>query len=239
MQNATDLFAFCILHFAFRNRIPSNMLYAIVPVKPLELAKGRLSAVLTAAERRALVLAMLGDVLAALQSTEAVREILVVSRDAEVLALAARLGAVALLEQAEELNAAYAQAATFAGLGGATALLALPADLPLVSPNEIAGLVAAGQGSGVALAPSRDGGTNGLYRSIDSSLPFLFGPGSLARHIGAARAAGLEAQLFRAPGLELDIDQPDDLLLLAEATSQTAAKQLVRELCVDARLACV
>src|SRR6266540_2185974 len=41
------------------------MVYAIVPVKTLQLAKGRLSSILTASERRALVLAMLGDVLAA------------------------------------------------------------------------------------------------------------------------------------------------------------------------------
>src|SRR5262245_65269658 len=215
------------------------MLYAIVPVKPLHLAKGRLSTILTASERRALVLAMLGDVLAALRATEAVGEMVVVSRDAEVLALAARLGAAGLLERADGLNAAYAQAAAFAGLSGTTALLALPADLPLVVPAEIAGLVAAGQRADVALAPSRDGGTNGLYRSADIALPFLFGPGSLARHSDAAHVSGLAVRLFRAPGLELDIDKPDDLLLLAEATGETAAQQLVRELCVDARLACV
>jgi 2-phospho-L-lactate/phosphoenolpyruvate guanylyltransferase len=215
------------------------MLYAIVPVKPLQLAKGRLSGVLITSERRALVLAMLGDVLAALHATEVVRETIVVSRDAEVLALAARRGAAALLERADGLNAAYAQAAAFAGLSGAAALLALPADLPLVAPDEIVGLVAAGEDAGVALAPSRDGGTNGLYRPTDVLLPFLFGPDSLAQHINAARERGVAARLFRAPGLELDIDRPDDLLLLAEAAGETAAQQLVRELCVEARLACV
>ena len=215
------------------------MLYAIVPVKSLHLAKRRLSPLLNASERRALVLAMLGDVLAALRAAEAVRETVVISRDAEVLALAARLGAAALLERAEDLNAAYAQAAAFVELSGAKALLALPADLPLVTPLEIAGLVAAGQAGGAALAPSRDGGTNGLYRSVDVPLPFLFGPGSLARHLAAARARGVDARLFRAPGLELDVDRPDDLLLLAEAAGDRAAQQIVRELCVDARLTCV
>jgi 2-phospho-L-lactate/phosphoenolpyruvate guanylyltransferase len=214
------------------------MLYAIVPVKPLHLAKGRLSAVLNASERRALVLAMLGDVLAALRATAVVGETIVVSRDSEVLALAARLGTAALLERAEGLNLAYAQAAAFAGRSGAAALLALPADLPLIASDEIAGLVAAAEEAGVALVPSRDGGTNALYRPIDSSLPFLFGSGSLARHLGAARERGITARLFRAPGLEHDIDQPDDLLLLADTAGETAAQQLVRELCVEARLAC-
>jgi 2-phospho-L-lactate guanylyltransferase len=215
------------------------MLYALVPVKPLDLAKERLSAVLTASERRVLVLAMLGDVLAALRATEVVRETIVVSRDAEVLAFAARLGAAALLERDDGLNVAYAQAAAFAKQGGAAALLALPADVPLAAPAEIAGLVAAGEEAGAALAPARDGGTNALYRPVDLQLPFLFGPGSLVRHVDAALERGVAARLFRAPGLELDVDRPDDLQLLAEAAGETASQQLVRELCVEARLACV
>jgi hypothetical protein len=57
--------------------------------------------------------------------------------------------------------------------------------------------------------------------------------------MAAAHERGLATRLFHAPGLELDIDQPDDVLLLAEAAGETAAQQLARELCVDARLACV
>jgi 2-phospho-L-lactate guanylyltransferase len=216
------------------------MIFAIVPVKPLDLAKGRLASALAAPERRALVLAMLEDVLTALHATPALHRTLVVSQDAEVLALAAQLGATALLERAADLNSAYEQGAVFAACSGATGLLALHADLPLAAPAEIAGLIAMGDAAGaVALAPSRDGGTNGLYRPASAALPFLFGPNSLARHVRAAHERGLAMRLFRAPGLELDIDQPDDLLLLAEAAGETRAQQLVRELCVEARLACV
>jgi 2-phospho-L-lactate guanylyltransferase len=215
------------------------MLYAIVPVKSLQLAKGRLAHIFTPPERRALVLAMLADVLAALRATTALSGTVVVSRDAEVLALALRSGASALHERAEDLNGAFQQAAAFAELSGATRILALPADLPLVTPAELDGLIAAGGAGSVALAPSRDGGTNGLYRPAGAALPFLFGAGSLARHLAAAHERGLTARLFQAPGLELDIDQPDDVLWLAEADGETAAQQLARELCVDARLACV
>ena len=63
--------------------------------------------------------------------------------------------------------------------------------------------------------------------------------GSLARHMAAADERRLTTQLFRAPGLELDIVRPDDVLWLAEANGETAAQQLARELCVDARLMCV
>jgi 2-phospho-L-lactate guanylyltransferase len=216
------------------------MLAAIVPVKPLRHAKGRLSGILSPSERRALALAMLGDVLAALQATTAVDATIVVSRDVEALDLATRYAATTLIDHAESLNGALTQAAAFATSRGAAALLALPADLPLATPAEIAGLIALGvECGGVALAPSRDGGTNGLYRPAGVALPFLFGVGSLAQHLAAAQTLGLATRLLRAPGLELDIDQPDDLLLLAEAEGETTAQQLARELCVDARLVCV
>jgi len=216
------------------------MLATIIPVKPLRHAKGRLAGVLSPSERHALALAMLGDVLAALRATAVVHSTIVVSRDAEALALATRHGATPLIDNAEDLNGALTQAAAFATSRGATALLALPADLPLATPAEIASLIAAGvECGGVALAPSRDGGTNGLYRPAGIALPFLFGADSLARHMAAARERGLAARLLRTPGLELDVDRPDDLLRLAETDGETAAQQLARELCVDARLACV
>jgi 2-phospho-L-lactate guanylyltransferase len=216
------------------------MIYALVPVKPLPLAKLRLAGVLTASERRAMVLAMLDDLLGALRATKAIDQTIVISRDPEPLALAARRGAEALLDRADGLNAAYVQAADFAMRLGASGLLALHADLPLATPAEIAGLLAIGaKVDGLALAPSRDGGTNGLFVPTGTELPFRFGPNSLALHMSAAHAIGLPVELFRTPGLELDVDTPDDLLSLAEMPGETSAQQLARELFVDARLACV
>ena len=124
-------------HFFLSPRAPSvrrestvHHVVDVVVVEPLHLAKGRLASVMSAPERRALVLAMLGDVLAALDATDAVSGVIVVSRDAEALALAARLGASALLDRSDGLNSALAQAAAFAAQCEASALLALPADLP-------------------------------------------------------------------------------------------------------------
>lgn len=215
------------------------MTYALVPVKALDRAKGRLADALAPAERRALVLAMLGDVLAALRAARLVSGIGVVSRDGAVLALAARAGAEALPDRAGDLNGALAEAVAYAEGRGAAAVLVLPGDVPLVAPPEIDGLIAAGgAGPAVVLAPSRDGGTNALYLRPPSALPFQFGPGSLAHHLAAAHARGIAARLVRSPGLDLDVDRPDDLLLLAQAEGATAAQRLVRELNIGARMAC-
>ncbi|HEU4323678.1 MAG TPA: 2-phospho-L-lactate guanylyltransferase [Roseiflexaceae bacterium] len=208
---------------------------AVVPVKNLGRAKGRLAPALAPAQRRELVLAMLADVLGALRAARAVGTLggyAVISRDAEVLAYAAAQGATPLHDRAEDLNDALAQAASHYARRGAAGLLVLPADVPLVAPAEIARLAKAAPAPGIAVAPSRDGGTNALLVRPPMALPFLFGVGSLARHLDAARARGLPATVFHAAGLSLDVDSPDDLALLADSPGDTAAQRAVRGMCV-------
>jgi 2-phospho-L-lactate guanylyltransferase len=216
------------------------MIATIIPVKALPLAKSRLGALLSGSERRALALAMLGDVLAALSAARNIHHIGVISRDRAVLAHAAALGAEALPDQAFDLNAALAQAAAHYAARGATATLALPADIPLVQSHEIDELIGRRTAArGMVIAPSRDGGTNALMIWPPLALPFLFGAGSLARHLAAARARGLAVHEFHSPGLKLDVDRPDDLLMLAETDGETATQRLVREMCAAERVMCV
>jgi 2-phospho-L-lactate guanylyltransferase len=216
------------------------MICAIVPVKPLQIAKSRLSDLLTVPERRALVLAMLDDVLTALGAARGIERIGVISADTTVLARAAALGADGLLDTAGDLNAALADAAGHYAALGASASLIVHADVPLAAPAEIERLMAAQpERPSAVIAPSRDGGTNALLASPPLALPFRFGAGSLARHVEAARERGLPIANVRSPGLELDVDRPDDLLLLAELDGETAAQRLARELCVCERMMCV
>src|SRR5215212_5688470 len=213
---------------------------AIIPVKALPLAKSRLGTLLSGPERRALVLAMLGDVLAAVGAARSIAQIGVISADPTVLALAIAHGAAALPDQAHDLNAALTQATTHYAAHGAAAVLALPADIPLVQSREIDDLIATRTTArGMAIAASRDGGTNALLTWPPLALPFLFGVGSQAHHLAAAHERGLTVREFRATGMELDVDRPDDLLLLAETDGETQTQRLVRELCVAERVMCV
>ncbi len=88
------------------------MIAALVPVKALDQAKGRLAALLSQEERRRLALAMLEDVLRALQAVPRVEHVAVVSPDADVLARAEKLGAEPLSEPplCRGVNQARAQA---------------------------------------------------------------------------------------------------------------------------------
>jgi 2-phospho-L-lactate guanylyltransferase len=216
------------------------MVCALVAVKALALAKTRLATLLSPAERRALALAMLEDVLHALASASVVEHSLVVSRDPAVLQLAQSIGAGSYSEAAPDLNSALGRAALWCAQAGAGAVLAIHADLPLVTSQEITQLVVPlGQGYDVSLAPARDGGTNALAFQTATPMPFVFGGRSLARFQAVAQARALSARLVRAPGLERDIDRPEDLLWLLDEAGETRAHAVVRALGVIERAASV
>lgn len=216
------------------------MIHTVIPVKPLHAAKSRLAHLLSSAERRALALAMLGDVLAALRGAPCIAGVTVVSRDPAALRLADERGAATLLDCASDLNGALAQAAAFlSGARDAAALLVVPADLPLLTAADVERLAEVLDAApAVALAPSQDGGTNALLAAPPTALPFQFGPGSLARHLAAAHARGIAARIVRSPGLERDIDRAADLLALANMVGDTETQRLVRALGLAARAAC-
>jgi 2-phospho-L-lactate guanylyltransferase len=181
--------------------------YTLIPVKELDKAKARLSAVLDDGARRDLVLAMLRDVLAAATACPALDGVCVVTRDAEAFAIAAEAGAEGLAEPGE-LNEALTSAAEKLRGRGATRLLVLAADLPLADGASIATALEAD--ADVVVVPSRDSGTNALA-CAPGAIDFQFGPDSARKHLAAAEAAGLRALSLDLPRLALDIDTPDDL----------------------------
>ncbi len=202
--------------------------WAVVPVKDLERAKRRLAGTLDPAVRRGLSLAMLADVLDALDATPGLDGAAVVSRDADVVELARRRGLRVIPETGAGLNAAVAQAANVLSADvlsaeGCARLLVMPADLPLAAPEEIAAVLAAlPEAPGLTLVPDRHGvGTNGFLCSPPNAVAPSFGEGSFARHLEAARSAGIPATVLRLPGLGLDIDTPEDLRAVMETPGAT------------------
>ena len=196
----------------------------VVPVRSFEGAKSRLGAVLDAEERRELVTRLLRRTVDAALATTGVTEVIVVSPDPEVLELATRAGARALLQQSRGLNPAIQEARDAAALAGR--LLVLPADIPGVSPAALAALLEAGDVTGtpgVVLAPDRHGrGTNALLLDPPDVIDPAFGGDSRAAHAWLASSA--DAAFAEVPGvLALDVDTPDDLLL-AEAETPEALR---------------
>jgi 2-phospho-L-lactate guanylyltransferase len=177
-------------------------------------AKSRLAGRLPPERREALVETMLADMLAAIARCPAVLRTYVTTPTPALARIAARCGAVVILEAATgDLNAAFdrARRRIAAATPGATVML-LPGDLPRLDPAEIEDCLIASGPDRLVLAPaSADGGTGALVFGADVPLPLAFGTGSFGKHLAAARTLELEARVAHSPGLEFDLDRPADL----------------------------
>jgi 2-phospho-L-lactate guanylyltransferase len=195
---------------------------AIIPVGALDGAKSRLGAVLDAEERLDLTTRLARTTIGAAVAADRVDEVLVITPDDTVRAMAVELGARPLLQRDSGLNHGLLAARDEAIAAGATAVLILPIDLPEVTPAAIDAVAAQVDEPGrplVAIVPDRHGrGTNALLISPPDAIDLCFGGASAVAHEAAARAAGARLVVLGGP-LVLDLDTPDDLLL-AEATLQ-------------------
>lgn len=189
-------------------------MWAIVPIKQFHLAKTRLAPVLDPGQRRDLMRAMAMDVLESLAATPGIERIVVVSREPEVEALAAKVGASVLPEaEGGGLNAAVTQGARLAEEAGAAGVLIVHGDLPLATAEAFSEVLEAHATSpAVTLVTDADEqGTNCLACSPPDAIPFLFGRSSCPAHVAAARAVGVDAVVIQSPALSLDVDSPADL----------------------------
>lgn len=194
-------------------------LWAIVPVKPLRRGKSRLAGVLSPEERNDLNRRLLTHTLETLNAIPEIEQILVISRDQAALSLAREHGARTVLENGTpELNVALARATIVAKNYATRGLLIVPADLPLISPEDvIAMLDIAVDPPVVVLAPDhRRQGTNALLVCPIGLIEYDFGPGSFQRHCERALQAGARLEILELPSLALDMDMPEDLEMVIE-----------------------
>lgn len=207
--------------------------WAIIPVKPLRYGKSRLAHVLSPDERAELTTQMLHHTLQTLDDVSEIYRTLVISRDPSALKLARQYGAYTYGEgDKQDLNLALTRAAHIAAARNASGVLILPADLPLVTAEDVRMMLAGvtptlssgrntnSHGNGhlgyrlsrkVAICPDKnEDGTNALYVSPPVGFEFSYGDGSFQRHLREAQRLGIPARIVHAPGLKFDLDTEED-----------------------------
>lgn len=194
-------------------------LWAIVPVKPLRHGKSRLAGVLTEDERTDLNRRLLAHTLDTLATVPEIEHALVISRDPAALALARDHGARTVQENgAPQLNVALTRATIVAKTYTTHGVLILPADLPLLTPEDVRAMLARVKDPPVVVvAPDRHRqGTNALLVCPAGLIEYDFGPGSFQRHCERAVQAGAHLEIFELPSLALDVDLPEDLWMIEQ-----------------------
>ncbi|HTT94212.1 MAG TPA: 2-phospho-L-lactate guanylyltransferase [Solirubrobacterales bacterium] len=189
---------------------------AVVPVKRFGVAKSRLAPGVEETRRPELVAAMVGDVLEAIGRARLVERTIVVSQEPRATALAAAAGAELLGDFDDASHSAAALAGIAAAVAaGARCVALLPGDCPLLDPRELDKMLTGVPDPYVAVIPDRHGtGTNALVLAPPDAIEPSFGEGSRARHVAAARAAGIPYGVEELPSLGLDLDTPADIVAL-------------------------
>lgn len=194
-------------------------IWAIVPVKPLRRGKSRLAGVFSEEERTDLNRYLLENTISTLKNISEIEQVLVVSRDQAALTLARDLGARTVLENgAPHLNVALERATIVAQTYETRGVLILPADLPLITPEDVKMMLErAIDPPVVVVAPDRhQSGTNALLVCPAGLIEYHYGQDSFEKHCELARTAGARLEICELPSLTLDLDVPDDLALLEE-----------------------
>jgi 2-phospho-L-lactate guanylyltransferase len=185
--------------------------WALVPVKQLSDVKSRLAPVLSVAQRAELQMAMLADVLSALMRSESLQGVAVVTRD-DGIAKFAQDRSCSVVEESplgNGLNAALSDGLAKLREIGATRVLIVPADIPLIDVAEIDEVVNLGRLQMVLVVPSHDrAGTNGLLVHLNSPPQLSFGRDSFRKHLNPPCGSAMQVS---APSFGLDIDTPADL----------------------------
>jgi 2-phospho-L-lactate guanylyltransferase len=162
----------------------------------------------------------------------------IVTSDELVGALAREHGALVAPDSDPLAGINVAVARGIAAIGTHAALVVM-GDLPCATVDDLRQVsVTHPGGRGVVCAISRDGtGTNAMLLCPPDVIATAFGVDSLARHMAAAEAVGVESTLVTAPGLMLDVDTPDDLAALLRHPAGTRAGFLCRALGIADRIA--
>jgi 2-phospho-L-lactate guanylyltransferase len=193
--------------------------WVIVLIKDFGSAKQRLRPALGPAERRALAQR---NAQLAIEAAAAGDRILVVAGDDEVAGLAQAWGAEVLVEPSQQgQNVAAARGILRALEGGASAVLLLSSDLPLVTIDSVREVLEAGsriEGPvAVAVRAVGRGGTNALYLRPPGVMQLHFGSDSLAKFRSEAKRNGVKFVVHDSHAMALDLDEPDDLARLRRA----------------------
>jgi 2-phospho-L-lactate/phosphoenolpyruvate guanylyltransferase len=230
------------------------VIFAVLPVKCPQNAKQRLSGLLSAGQRETLARILFRQTLASLRQAEGIDRVAVVTSDSEVAGHARRSGTLVFEENDQVSHSVSADAACLRAMQlGATTVLLVPIDVPLVTPADFSRLAAAARPSpqevlqpnsnaspqtsaqaSLIVVPSADGtGTNALARTPPDVIESRFGPGSCRAHLDQARAKSVHSELLRLRGLMFDIDTPEDVAELLADPHDNDASSFLRTVCAS------
>jgi len=200
------------------------MKFVIVPVKDLSMAKERLSSLLPQHQRTKLAYAMLEDVLRALKGSRLADRKFIVTLDKKAIEMANAIGIEVITETEQNGESASVDYASKISIDmGATSVLVIPGDAPLITSEDIDFVLDKEKdGPSIVFVPARDEyGTNAILRKPPDAIPSMFGDDSFNKHKNLAEKKNIPYECYENPRIGLDIDRQEDLVELVSQKSDT------------------
>jgi 2-phospho-L-lactate/phosphoenolpyruvate guanylyltransferase len=190
---------------------------AIVPVKGLSVANGRLDGLLSAEERKRLAEALFLDLIVKLPRARSLDDVLIVTADDSIARQARWFGHNVLVQEADEGHSEAASAGARAAMAdGTDRVVMLPVDCPMLDTDEVDAHVGRSPRTALIVPDHHGTGTNALVLTPPDVFVPAFGPDSCARHVSRARASGISFALEEIESIAIDLDTPQDFSLLRD-----------------------
>lgn len=213
-------------------------MWIILPVKHLQDSKIRLKDILSDEQRCRFSYLMVVDTLQTLCSSIHVQGVTMISSDQSLSRLAKQYHAEFILTDKDNGHSKDTMdAITALCQDGVDKIAIIPADLPLLTHDDLVLLDHSHQEGITLCAAEKDGGTNALVFTPPLAIPLLFGLDSCRNHQQAANNRGVTVNTVQASGIQRDVDRPDDLLWLNRQSSGGKAWQYIRTTFKDTVLA--
>ena len=202
----------------------------LVPVKTLGNAKQRLGEAYDQMHRTLLAEAMLRDVLVAVAGIASHVDVFLVTGDPAAQHLAAEFGFGVIADLRNESETAAIEMATaWCQARGYDTTIVIPADIPLITSEELHRVLDAAPPEGMVIVPAFDRrGSNCILRRPANVIPLRFGNDSFLPHCQTMKKTGKPLIILALPGIGLDVDNPRELDLLLDRPGDTHAQRLLR-----------
>ena len=208
------------------------MNYLLIPIKNLDFANERLSAVLNQKDRTALAYEMLKDVFEAGSQSTLPDKIAVVTLDKNAMLMADKLDFAIINEENQESESSSVDyALKVCKEMGAESVLVIPGDAPLITAQDIDFVIdKVKDHPHVIMVPAADKlGTNAILRKPPDVITSMFGHDSFRKHKEQADDKNIPYEVYELPNIALDIDEPADIEQLKTLGSHTRAyRELIK-----------
>ncbi len=204
--------------------------HVIIPFKGVMESKSRLVSGISDDMRKRLVIAMLSDVISAVTFSKKVSHLIVITSDKKIENVMPKNATLLLEDKPRGINQAIIEATEYSINMNAEATLVIPADLPLITPQDINTIISKGKSKpAVILSPSLTGGTNILYRTPPQIIEPKFGRNSFHAHLNESKKMNIEPKIYSSPRVSLDLDEIEDVKKLVQYENHTKTFEILHE----------